>query len=185
MKAPILTMLEGEDGFGIYYDTSGQGLGAMFMRHGRVIAYTSHQLKDYKKNYSIHDLELVDVVFVLKMWRHYLYGVHCDIYTDHKNLKYIFTQKKLNMRQRRWLELVSDYDCEFHYHPSKANKVVDALSRKAMAFAISVEKMPRPLQVDVCNLGMEVIIGKLSALTIQPTIMEAIKGGQLTDPLIE
>ena len=89
------------------------------------------------------------------------------------------------MRQRKWLELVFDYDCEFHYYPGKANKVVDALSRKAVAFAISVEKMSRPLQVDMCNLGMEVIIGKLSVLTIQPTIMEAIKGGQLTDPLME
>ena len=81
------------------------------------------------------------------------------------------------MRQQRWLELVSDYDYEFHYHPSKANKVANALSRKAVAFAISVEKMPRSFQVDICNLGMEVIIRKLSALTIQPMIMEAIKGG--------
>ena len=82
------------------------------------------------------------MVFVLKMWRHYLYDVHCDIYTDHKNLKYIFTQKELNMRQHRWLELVSDYDYDFHYHLDKANKVADALSRKSMAFAIRVEKMP-------------------------------------------
>ena len=89
------------------------------------------------------------------------------------------------MLQRRWLELVSDYDCEFHYHPGKANKVADALSRKTMAFAISVEKMSKLLQVDICNLGLEVIIEKLLALTIQPTIMEAIKGGQLTDPLME
>ena len=89
------------------------------------------------------------------------------------------------MRQRRWLELVSDYDCEFHYHPGKANKVADALSRKTMTFAISVEKMPRLLQVNMCNLGIEVIIGKLLALTIQPTIKEAIKGGQLIDPLME
>ena len=152
------------------------------MQHGRVIAYASRQLKDYEKNYPTHDLELAIVVFALKMWRHYLYGVHCDIYTDHKNLKYIFTQKKLNMWQHRWLELVSEYDCEFHQHPSKANKVADALSRKAMAFAINVEKMQKPLQVDICNLEMEVIMGKLSALTIQQTIIEAIKGGQLIDP---
>ena len=85
------------------------------------------------------------------------------------------------MRQSRWLELVSDYDCEFHYHPGKANKVADALSRKAMTFAINVEKMPKSLQVDMCKLVMEVMIRKLSSLTIQPTIMEAIKGGQLTD----
>ena len=116
---------------------------------------------------------------------HYLYGVHCDIYIDHKNLKHIFTQKELNMQQRRWLDLVSDYDYEFHYHPSKANKVADALSRKTMTFAISVEVMPRSLQTDLCGLEMELITGELSALTIQPTIMEAIKGGQLADPLME
>ena len=111
MIAPILTIPEGEDGFVIYCDASGQGLGAVLMQHGRVIAYASRQLKDYEKNYPTHDLELATVVFALKMWRHYLYGVHCDIYTNHKNLKYVFTQKELNMWQHRWLELVSDYDC--------------------------------------------------------------------------
>ena len=94
--APILTILEGEDGFIIYYDVSGQGLGPVLMQHSRVIAYASRQLKDYEKNYPTHDLELAAMVFALKMWRHYLYGVHCDIYTVHKNLKYIFTQKELN-----------------------------------------------------------------------------------------
>ena len=89
------------------------------------------------------------------------------------------------MRQRRWLELVNDCDYEFYYHPDKANKVVDALSQKSMAFALSAEKMLRPLQTDLCSLGMEVIVGKLLALTIQPPIMKAIKGGQLTDPLME
>ena len=98
------------------------------MQHGREIAYASCHLKDYEKNYPTHDLKLVVVVFALKMWKHYLYGVHCDIYTDHKNLKYKFRQKELNMRQRRWLEQVSDYDCEFHYHLGKANKVANALS---------------------------------------------------------
>ena len=89
------------------------------------------------------------------------------------------------MRQRKWLELVSDYDHEFHYHPGKANKVVDALSRKVMEFAINVEKISKPLQVDMCNLEMEVVIGKLSSLTIQAMILEAIKGGQLINPQIE
>ena len=89
------------------------------------------------------------------------------------------------MWQRRWLELVSDYDCEFHYHPDKANKVVDVLSQKMIAFATSIEKMPRSLQANLYGLGVEIIIGELSALTIQPTIMEAIKGGQLADPLME
>ena len=97
VTAPILTIPEGEDGFVVYCDA----LGAILMHHGRVIAYASRQLKDYEKNYLTHDLELAAMVFSLKMWRHYLYGVHCDIYTDHKNLKYIFTYKELNMQQRR------------------------------------------------------------------------------------
>ena len=185
VMTPILTIPEGKDGFVIYCNALGHWLGAVLIQHGRVIVYASRQLKDYKKNYPTHDLELVAVVFALKMWRHYLYGVHCDIYTDHKNLKYIVTQKEMNIRQRRWLELVSDYDCEFHYHLGKANKVADALSRKTMAFATSVEKMPRPLQVDMCNLRMEVIIGNLSVLTIQSMIMEAINGDQLIDPVME
>ena len=91
----------------IYCDASGQGLGVVLMRHGRVIAYASCKLKDYEKNYPTYDSV---AVFALKMWRHYLYGVHCDIYTSHKNLNYIFTQKELNMRQCRWLKLVNDCD---------------------------------------------------------------------------
>ena len=87
-------------------------------------------MKEYEKRYPTHDLELAAVVFALKIWRHYLYGEKCEIYTDHKSLKYFFTQKDLNMRQRRWLELVKDYDCEILYHPGKANVVADALSRK-------------------------------------------------------
>ena len=149
MTAPVLTIPEGTEGFVIYSDASGQGLGAVLMQHGKVIAYASRQLKDYEKNYPTHDLELAAVVFALKIWRHYLYGVHCDIYTDHKSLKYIFTQKELNMRQRRWLELVNDYDCEIHYHPGKANKVADALSRKPMAYTLTVEKIPEKLRGDL------------------------------------
>jgi ribonuclease HI len=101
------------------------------MQEGRVIAYASWQLRRHELNYPTHDLELAAVVHALKIWRHYLFGQRCDIYTDHKSLKYIFTQSELNMRQRRWLELVKDYDLEIHYHPGKANVVTDALSRKS------------------------------------------------------
>jgi hypothetical protein len=101
------------------------------MQEGRVVAYSSRQLKVHEKNYPIHDLELAAVVHTLKTWRHYLYGQKCDVYTDHKSLKYIFTQSELNMRQRRWLELIKDYELEIHYHPGKANVVADALSRKS------------------------------------------------------
>ncbi|CAN4084867.1 unnamed protein product [Withania somnifera] len=98
------------------------------MRHGRVIAYASRQLRPHEKNYPTHDLELAAVVFALKIWHHYLYGVHVDIYTDHKSLQYIFKQKDLNLRQRRWLELIKDYDIDILYHPGKANVVANALS---------------------------------------------------------
>ena len=122
----------------IYCDASHQGLGCVLMQSEKVIAYASHQLKEYEKRYPTHDLELATVVFALKIWRHYLYGEKCEIYTDHKSLKYFFTQKDLNMRQRRWLELVKDYDCEILYHPGKANVVADVLSWKCLGQLYSV-----------------------------------------------
>ena len=115
------------------------------MQGGKVIAYASWQLKVHEKNYSTHDLELVVVFFFLKICRYYLYGVCCQIYTDHKSLKYIFTQKELNMGQRRWLELVKDYDYEIFYHLKKANQVVDAISQKSKATVMSIQAMPEPL----------------------------------------
>ena len=99
------------------------------MQYGKVIAYASRQLKTHYVNYATDDLELGAVVFALKIWRHYLYGVKCTIYTDHKSLKYLIDQQNLNMRQRRWLDVLKDYDCEILYHPGKANVVADALSR--------------------------------------------------------
>ena len=101
------------------------------MQEGRVIAYAFWQLRKHDVNYPTHDLELVAVVHALKIWRHYLLGNVCHIYTDHKSLKYIFTQPELNMRQHRWLEQIRDYNLEVHYHPGKANVVADALSQKS------------------------------------------------------
>ena len=109
-SAPVLAIPSGTEGYVIYSDASKQGLGCVLMQHERVIAYASRQLRNHERNYPTHDLELAAVVFALKIWRHYLYGVSCVIYSDHKSLKYIFTQKELNMRQRRWLELIKDYD---------------------------------------------------------------------------
>ncbi len=108
-------------------------------------------------NYPTHDLELVAVVFALKIWRHYLYGAKCELYTDHKSLKYIFTQKDLNMRQRRWLELIKDYDLEINYHPGKANVVADALSRKAQVTQIvREENMPKEIFASLNRINVEV-----------------------------
>ncbi|GJW78390.1 putative reverse transcriptase domain-containing protein [Tanacetum coccineum] len=101
------------------------------MQRGKCyIAYASRQLKPNEENYTTHDLELGAVVFALKIWRHYLYGTKCTVFTDHKSLQHILDQKELNMRQRRWLELLADYDCEIRYHPGKANVIADALSQK-------------------------------------------------------
>jgi hypothetical protein len=116
--------------FDIYYDASRQGLGCVLLQDGQVVSYASRQLRKHEENYPTHDLELAVVVHALKIWRHYLIGHRCEIYSDHKSLKYIFTQNDLNLRQRRWLELIKDYDLGINYHPGKANVVVDALSRK-------------------------------------------------------
>ena len=101
------------------------------MQENKVGAYASRQLKPHEKNYPMHDLELATIVFALKIWRHYLYGEKCFIYTDHKSLKYLPSQRDLNLRQRRWMELIKDYDCVIDYHPGKANVVADALTRKS------------------------------------------------------
>ncbi|GKC25637.1 putative reverse transcriptase domain-containing protein [Tanacetum coccineum] len=100
------------------------------MEREKVIAYASRQLKLNEENYTTHDLELGAVVFALKIWRHYPYGTKCIVFTDHKSLQHILDHKELNMRQLRWLELLTDYDCEIRYHPGKANVVANALSRK-------------------------------------------------------
>ncbi|GJT88729.1 putative reverse transcriptase domain-containing protein [Tanacetum coccineum] len=128
--APILALLEGSDDFVVYRDASIKGLGVVLMQRMKVIAYASRQLKIHEKNYTTHDLELGAVVFALKIWRHYLYGTKCVVFTDHKSLQHILNQKDLNMRQRRWIELLSDYDYEIRYHSGKANVVADALNRK-------------------------------------------------------
>ncbi|GJY13604.1 putative reverse transcriptase domain-containing protein [Tanacetum coccineum] len=130
IEAPILALPEGKNDFVVYYDASLQGLGAVLMKREKVIAYASRQLKPHEENYTTHDLELGAVVFALKIWRHYLYGTKCTVFTDHKSLQHILDQKELNKIQRRWLELLADYDYEIRYHPGKANVVADALSRK-------------------------------------------------------
>ncbi|GKB65138.1 retrotransposon protein, putative, ty3-gypsy subclass, partial [Tanacetum coccineum] len=129
-SAPILALPEGSENFVVYCDASRKGLGVILMQREKFTAYASRQLKIHENNYTTHDMELGVVVFPLKMWSHYLYGTKCVAFTDHKSLQHILDQKELNMRQRRWLELLSDYDCEIHYHPGKANVVADALSRK-------------------------------------------------------
>ncbi|GJW48899.1 reverse transcriptase domain-containing protein [Tanacetum coccineum] len=145
-NAPVLALPDGPNDFVVYCDASNQGFGCVLMQRGKVIAYASRQLKIHEKNYTTHDLELGAVVFALKTWRHYLYGTKSVIYTDHKSLQYLFEQKELNMRQRRWIELLSDYECEIKYHPGKANVVADALSRKERLKPRRVRAMSMTIQ---------------------------------------
>nr|GFB89028.1 putative reverse transcriptase domain-containing protein [Tanacetum cinerariifolium] len=148
-SAPILALPEGSEDFVVYCDASIKGLGAVLMQMEKVIAYGSRQLKVHEKNYTTHDLELGAVVFALKIWRHYLYGTKCTVFTDHKSLQNILDQKELNMRQHRWLELLSDYDCEIRYHPGKANVVADALSRKERIKPLRVRALVMTIGLDL------------------------------------
>ncbi|GJS64656.1 putative reverse transcriptase domain-containing protein [Tanacetum coccineum] len=148
-SAPILALPEGSEDFIAYCDASKKGLGVVLMQREKVISYASRQLKIHEKNYTTHDLELGAVVFALKIWRHYLYGTKCTVFTDHKSLQHILDQKELNMRQRRWLELLSDYDCDIRYHPGKANVVADALSRKEREPPLRVRALVMTISLDL------------------------------------
>ncbi|GJU86405.1 putative reverse transcriptase domain-containing protein [Tanacetum coccineum] len=148
-SAPILALPEGSEDFITYCDASKKGLGAVLMQREKVISYASRQLKIHEKNYTTHDLELGAVVFALKIWRHYLYGTKCTVFTDHKSLQHILDQKELNIRQRRWLELLSDYDYDIRYHPGKANVVADALSRKEREPPLRVRALVMTISLDL------------------------------------
>ncbi|GJW50677.1 putative reverse transcriptase domain-containing protein, partial [Tanacetum coccineum] len=148
-SALILALPEGSEDFIAYCDASIKGLGVVLMQRDKVIAYASCQLKIHEKNYTTHDLELGAVVFGLKIWRHYLYGTKCTVFTDHKSLQHILNQKELNMRQRLWLELLSDYDCDIRYHPGKANVVADALSRKEREPPLRVRALVMTISLDL------------------------------------
>ncbi|KAL0537629.1 hypothetical protein IC582_026612 [Cucumis melo] len=187
VTAPVLTVPDGSGSFVIYSDASKKGLGCVLMQQGKVVAYTSRQLKSHEQNYPTHDLELTAVVFALKIWRHYFYGEKIQIFTDHKSLKYFFTQKELNMRQRRWLELVKDYDCEILYHPGKENVVADALSRKVSHSAALITRQA-PLHRDLERAEIAVSVGavtmQLAQLTVQPTLRQRIIDAQSNDPYL-
>ncbi|GJY40056.1 putative reverse transcriptase domain-containing protein, partial [Tanacetum coccineum] len=130
VSASILALPKGTQDFMVYCDASLKGYGAVLMQRDKVISYASRQLKVHEENYTTHNLEIGVIVFALRLWRHYLYGMKCVVFTDHKSLRYILNQKELNLRQRRWIDLLSDYDCEIRYPPRKENVVANALSRK-------------------------------------------------------
>jgi len=176
-SAPVLTLLDGPEGYVVYCDTSGFGLGCVLMQHGKVIAYASRQLRKHERNYPTHDLELAAVVHALKIWLHYLYDVHVDIFTDHKSLQYIFKQKELNLRQRRWLELLKDYDVNILYHLGKANVVADALSRRSMGSLAHVDPEKRQLAREIhqlSSLGVRLVDSEDGGVVLQNTAKSSL-----------
>jgi hypothetical protein len=180
--APVLAQPDIKKPFDVYCDASGSGLGCVLMQEGRVIAYASRQLRRHEEHYPTHYLELAAVVHALKIWHHYLLGNVCHIYTDHKSLKYIFTQSELNMRQRRWLELIKDYELEIHYHPGKANVVADALSRKAFCHCLTMKTSDITLcqEMEKLNLGM-IPHGTSTYLKLESVILQRIIDAQRND----
>nr|XP_009791491.1 PREDICTED: uncharacterized protein LOC104238728 [Nicotiana sylvestris] len=188
---PILTLPTSAGGFTIYCDASRVSLGCVLMQNDKVVAYVSRQLKNHEKNYPTHDLELAAIVFALKIWRHYLYGELCEIYTDHKSLQYIFKQRDLNLRQRRWLELLKDYDLTILYHPGKANVVADALNRKSMGSLARFTTEERPMVMDIqalANQGVRIdhiLPGRLLAgLVAHSSLVGQVKARQFEDPCL-
>ncbi|WVZ97235.1 hypothetical protein U9M48_042785 [Paspalum notatum var. saurae] len=175
--APVLTLPDQQKKFIVYCDAS---------RNGKVIAYASQQLRKHEVNYPTHDLELAAVVHALKIWRHYLFGQRCEIYTDHKSLKYIFTQNELNMRQQRWLELIKDYDMKIHYHPGKANVVADALSRKSYANIALGFMMPHELCEEFERLSLGFLHHTTAAaFEAEPTLEQEIQEYQKNDEKLQ
>jgi hypothetical protein len=179
---PVLVQLDNSKPFEVFCDASGTGLGCVLMQENRVIAYASRSLRLHEVNYLTHDLELAVVVHALKIWRHYLMGNRCNIFTDHKSIKYIFTQSELNMRQRRMLELIKDYDLEVHYHPGKASVVADALSRKVHCNCLTVESYSETLCEDLRKLRLEIVEqGNLIAISAESNLYDRIVLAQLND----
>ncbi|GKC51860.1 reverse transcriptase domain-containing protein, partial [Tanacetum coccineum] len=162
-EAPILSLPDGVEDFVVYCDASNQGLGCVLMQRNKV-----------EKNYTTHDLELGAVVFALKTWRHYLYGTKSIIYMYHKSLQHIFDQKELNKRQRRWVELFSDYECEIRYHPGKANVVADALSRKERVKPKWVQAMAMTIQSGVKGM---ILVAQGEAFDQENVMDERLHGG--------
>jgi hypothetical protein len=186
MTMPILVMPDMEKPFSIYYDASGQGLRCVLMQDGRMVAYASRHLRKHEVNYPTHDLELAAVIHSLKIWRHYLMRKRCELYTDHKSLKYIFTQSNLNLRQRRWLELIKDYDIGINYRPGKANVVADALSRRSHVSRLVVDSMPFELCEEFDQLNLRIIANtEATEMEVGSNLLQEIREGQVEDEKIQ
>jgi hypothetical protein len=175
-----------EKPFSIYCDGLGHGLGCVLMQDSHVVDYASRSLRNHEVNYPTHVLVLATVVHALKIWRHYLMGKRCELYIDHKSLKYIFTQSNLNLRQRRWLELIKDYDPRINYHPKKANVVADALSHRSHVSQLVVDSMPFELCEEFDKLILR-IVANIEAMEMEvgSNLLQEIQKGQVEDEKIQ
>ena len=171
----MLAVPETGKDYTVYCDASKNGIGCVLMQDRKVIAYGSRQLRPHEVNYPTHDLELAAVVHALKSWRHFLYGSKCELYTDHKSLKYFFTQKELNMRQRRWLELIKDYDLTINYTPGKANVVADALSRKSTDSVPVEMELPKQLKKELEQAEIMLLQGEAIGSIATMRIIDELK----------
>ncbi|WVY99024.1 hypothetical protein V8G54_031175 [Vigna mungo] len=181
--APVLIIPDTDKAFEVYCDASYQGLGCVLMQNRRPVAYASRQLKIHERNYPTHDIELAAVVFALKTWRHYLYGAKFQVFSDHKSLKYLFDQKELNMRQRRWMEYLKDYDFELLYHPGKANVVANVSRKRVQMSALMIKELE--LIEKLRDMNLSVRLGQdhmwCSHLTITSSFLEQVKSEQEID----
>ena len=176
-STPILIVPERGQGYTVYCDASRAELGFVLMQSGRVVDYGSHQRKNHEHNYPIHDMELAAVVLALKIWCHYLYGEQFEMYADHKSLKYIFTQRDLNMRQRKWMEFLEEYDFTLHYHYGKENVVADALSQNSRGALASIASREWWMLETVGLFGLqysEQAQGTLWSLVATPSLLSRV-----------
>ena len=183
-SALILIVPDMGQGYTVYCDASRAGLGCVLMQSGRVVAYGSRQLKNHEQNYPTRDMELAAVVFALKIWFHYLYGKVFEVYSNHKSLKYIFMQQYLNIRQRRWMKFLEDYDFTLHYHLCKENVVADALNRKSRGALASITSREWRMLETVGQLGLqysEKTHGTLGNLVATPSLLSRVIESQWQD----
>jgi len=186
--SPVLALPNPNGHFVVFCDASKMGLGCVLMQDRNVVTYAYRQLRTHEKNYPTHDLELAVIVFALKIWRHYLYGGKFEIFSNHKSLKYLFDKKELNMRQRRCMEFLKDYDFELHYHPGKANVVVDALSRKSLHVStLMIQEMKLLEKFRDLNLAISLSQEKIQLEAIQVTsdLKRDIKDVQANDEFLQ
>ena len=181
---PILIVPDRGQGYTVYCDSSRAGMGCVLMQSRRVVAYGSRQLKNHEQNYPTHDMELAVVVFALKIWHRYLYGEQFEVYLDHKSLKYIFTQRDLNMRQCKWMEFLEDYDFTLHYHHGMENVVADALSQKSRGVLASIASREWQMLETVGKFGLqysEQAQGTLGNLVAMPSLLGRVIKSQGQD----